>query len=86
MTSDRSQSTQDLEREMQHEAERMEQRLEDLDEHIEDAQQKARRQRDDSGQPSDEALDAVAGDAADRTTSTDDPTSAVGDPLNADEE
>jgi hypothetical protein len=86
MTSDDKLSTQSLQRDMEREAARMEQRLDDLGDHIEDAEQKARRNRDASGQPADESLDAVASDAAERTTASDDPTSAVGNPADADEE
>jgi hypothetical protein len=86
MPSDRDPaSARDIERDMDHEAERMQRALDELDEHIEDAEKKASSNRERTG-PGEETLDAVASDSADRTTSSDDPSSAVGSPADADED
>jgi hypothetical protein len=72
--------------EMDDEAGRMEARIDELGDHVEEAKKKAAEARPREGLAGDEALDAVAGDDADeRTTSSDDPTSAVGDPERADD-
>jgi hypothetical protein len=73
-------SAQEIGREMDDEAGRMETRLEQLDDHVDDAKKKAAEARPQEGLAGDDALDAVSGDADERTTSSDDPTSAVGDP------
>ncbi|MEA2156191.1 MAG: hypothetical protein QOE11_2331 [Solirubrobacteraceae bacterium] len=86
MSSDQHEpSAQDAAQEMEDEAARMQARVDELGEHVEAASKKADRTRQDADLPGDDALDTVSGDAADRTTSSDDPTSAVGDPENADD-
>jgi uncharacterized protein YlxW (UPF0749 family) len=81
MDSDREQpSVRDAEQEMEDEAGRMQHRLDELGEQVEDAQKTARDAREDTGAVGDDALDTVAGDASQRSTSSDDPASAVGDP------
>jgi hypothetical protein len=69
---------------MEDEAERMQRRVDELGTHVEEAKKKTQVTRDQADLPEDEVLDTVAGDASERTTSSDDPTSAVGDPENAD--
>jgi hypothetical protein len=82
MDSDRSESR-DIENQMQNEAGRMERQLEELDEHVAEAAKLAKESRGATTLDDDEPLDAVAGDASERSTSSDDPTSAVGDPEDA---
>ena len=78
-------SVHDVEQEMQDEAGRMQRRVDELGDHVQEAEKKQNpRQNDDL--PDEEVLETVAGDAADRTTSSDDPTSAIGDPEKADED
>ena len=70
---------------MDDEAGQMESRLDELGDHVEEAKKKAAEARPREGLAGDEALDAVTGDDADeRTTASDDPTSAVGDPTDED--
>jgi hypothetical protein len=85
MDSDRSESPRDIEREMEEEAGRMQRHLDELDERVDDAEKKAKESRERIAGPADEAVETVAGDASERTTSSDDPTSAVGNPENATE-
>jgi hypothetical protein len=73
-------SIRDAEQEMEAEAGRMQRRLDELGDHVQDAGKIARDARPDAAPGDDDALDAVAGGASERTTSSDDPTSAVGDP------
>jgi hypothetical protein len=77
-------SGRDIEQDMNNEAERMQRHLDELDEHVKEARKKAEdiRQED---LPGDDAVETAAGDAADRSTSSDDPVSAVGDPEDADD-
>jgi hypothetical protein len=75
----------DIEREMESEAERMQRGLDDLDARVEDAAKKAQHTGEHAELPEDEAVEAVAGDASERSTSSDDPTSAVGDPEKAED-
>jgi len=83
---DDDRSEQATEREMQDEAGQMERRLDELGDHVDEAKKKAAEARPQEGLAGDEALDAVTGDDADeRTTSSDDPTSAVGDPTDNDD-
>jgi hypothetical protein len=72
-------SVQQAEDAMKDDAGRMQDRLDDLGAHVKEA----RKARDDA-KPGDEELDAVAGDASERSTSSDDPVSAVGNPADAD--
>ena len=60
------------------EGDRMERRLDELGDDIDDAKRKAKEMRQDD-LPGDEPIETVAGDAAERQTSSDDPTSAVVD-------
>ena len=73
-----------VEREMADEAGKMESRLGELGDHVDEARKKAAEARPQEGLAGDESLEAVAGDASERTTSSDDPTSAVGDPEDGD--
>ena len=59
---------------------RMQRDLDELGEHLEDAERKAEHTRRDADLPGDEPLETVAGDAEDRSTSSDDPASAVVEP------
>ena len=69
---------------MERAAEGMQRRLDELDEHVDEAEKKAKESRERNAGPADEAVETVAGDASERTTSSDDPTSAVGNPEDAD--
>ena len=82
----RGASTRDVEREMEDEAGRMQRRLDELGEHVEQAAKKAEQTSERTGLAGDEALDTVAADAQQRTTSSDDPVSAVGNPAEAEED
>ncbi len=73
-------SAQSTERAMNDEAGRMEARLDELGDHVADARKKAEHTREAADLPGDDAIETVAGDASERTTSSDDPTSAVVDP------
>jgi hypothetical protein len=87
MNSDRDKhSAKDVEHEMEDEAGRMERRLDELGDHVDDAQKKAENARADANVDGYDPLDAAAGDASERTTASDDPTSAVGDPEDADDD
>ncbi|HEV7808070.1 MAG TPA: hypothetical protein VGO80_19810 [Solirubrobacteraceae bacterium] len=77
---DDDRSAQDIEHEMEDEAGRMQRELDELGEHVEDAERKAQHTRQHADLPGDEPVETVAGDAADRSTSSDDPASAVGEP------
>jgi hypothetical protein len=73
-------SAHDIEHEMEDEARRMQRRVDELGRHVDEAAKKAEHTRDDANLAGDEALDTVAGDASERSTSSDDPASAVGNP------
>jgi hypothetical protein len=68
---------------MEDEAARMQRRVDELGEHVEEARKKTQVTRDQADLPDEEVLDTVAGGASERTTSSDDPTSAVVDPEDA---
>jgi hypothetical protein len=76
-------SGKDIEQQMEDEAGRMQRELDELDEHVADASRKAEQTRRDADLPGDEPLETAAGDAGDRSTSSDDPVSAVGEPEDA---
>jgi hypothetical protein len=68
------------EHELDDEAAAMERRLDELGEHVDEAAKQARATRS-AADPDEDAFEAVAGDASDRITASDDPASAVGNPV-----
>jgi ribosomal-protein-serine acetyltransferase len=84
-TDDDERSARDIEHGMEDEAAGMERRLDELGDHVQEAQKKAEHTRQHADLPGDEPVEDVASGAADRTTASDDPTSAVGNPEDADE-
>ena len=74
-----------IEQDMEDEAAGMERRLDELGDHVDEAENKAAHTRQDADLPGDEPVEDVADEAADRTASSDDPASAVGDPEDADD-
>ncbi len=82
---DEDRPAKDIEKDMGNEAGSMQRDLDKLGDHVEEARKKAEHTRQHADLPGDDAVETVAGDAGERSTSSEDPASAVDDPEKAED-